>query len=238
MADWKLEPARDLGLPLGKQLRSLQRENGLIFTALHLTWWSCVRGYLAVWHRLAIRGRENIPREPPFVLVANHASHLDALVLAGAVSWRIRDRLFPIAAGDVFFGSPVATSFAAGMLNALPMWRKRCGASDLKHLRERLVGEPCAYILFPEGTRSRTGAMAPFKPGLGMIVAGTAVPVLPCYLEGCHECLRPENTIPRPRHITLHIGKPMTFDNVSNERAGWRQIAADIEARVRQLSAT
>ncbi|MBI2433686.1 MAG: 1-acyl-sn-glycerol-3-phosphate acyltransferase [Candidatus Hydrogenedentes bacterium] len=236
MDKWKLEPAHDLGLPLGKRLRSLQRESGLISTGFHLAWWTLVRGYLAAWHRLRIVGREHLPARPPFVLVGNHASHLDALVLASPLPWRLRDHVFPIAAGDVFFETPLATTFAAGLLNALPMWRKKCGPHDLHVLRERLVEEPAVYILFPEGGRSRDGKMMPFKPGLGMMVAGTSVPVIPCYLDGCFEALRPNERFPRPRKLTVHIGPPLRFDNAPNTRQGWTQITAEIEAAVKSLA--
>ena len=64
-------------------------------------------------------------------------------------------KIFPIAAGDVFFETPAWAAFAAGIMNALPMWRKKFGPHALQELRQRLVEEPCAYILFPEGARSR-----------------------------------------------------------------------------------
>jgi hypothetical protein len=57
------------------------------------------RGYLAVWHRLEIRGQANLPKKPPFVRVANHASHLDAFVLAAALRQ-----------GEIPFGFTLATT--------------------------------------------------------------------------------------------------------------------------------
>ena len=236
MHEWDYRPAADLGLPAGERFRSLRRENGLISTGLHLAWWSAVRGYLGVWHRLAVTGREHLPVRPPFVLVANHTSHLDALVLAATLSWRLRDRVFPIAAGDVFFQTPLASAFAAGMLNALPMWRKKCGPRALEQLRRRLVEEPCGYIIFPEGGRSRDGAMLPFKPGLGMMVAGTDVPVVPCHLDGCHQALPADRRIPSRRPIRARIGAPFTFASVSNDRDGWVHITAALEERVKALA--
>lgn len=236
MEEWKLQPARDLGLTLGQRWKSLQRESGLVMTGLHLAWWSLVKGYMAVWHRLGVHGREHIPAEPPFVMVANHESHLDAFVLASPLPWRLRDRIFPIAAGDTFFETPLLTAFAANMLNALPLWRKKHSAHALEQLRRRLVEKPCAYILFPEGTRSRDGAMGPFKAGLGMLVAQTNVPVIPCYLDGCFEALRPDQRFPRWRHISLRIGPPLMFTEVANDRTGWLHIAAETEARVRRLA--
>jgi 1-acyl-sn-glycerol-3-phosphate acyltransferase len=236
MDKWDLQPARDLGLPAGERLRSLQRESGLISTGLHLAWWSLVRGYLGLWHRLAIRGQQHIPKAPPFILIANHASHLDALVLAAPLSWRLRDRIFPIAAGDVFFETPLVSAFAAGMLNALPMWRKKCGPHALEQLRQRLLEEPCAYILFPEGKRSRDGQMSAFKPGLGMLVAQTSVPVVPCYLDGCSEALPADHRWPLHRPIRLRIDQPLTFADVANNREGWLHIATVTQERVKALA--
>ena len=117
-------------------------------------------------------------------MIANHASHLDAVLLASVLPCRLCDRVFPVAAGDVFFNTPGMSLFAANLLNALPMWRKNCGSHALKDLRKRLVDEPCGLILFPEGARSRDGSLLPFKVGLGMLIAGTSVPVIPCYLDG------------------------------------------------------
>ncbi len=236
MKRWRLEPARDLGLPLGKRLRSLKRESGLIDRTARLAWWSAVRVYFAVAHRLSVKGREHLPTKPPFVVVANHASHLDAMVLAAAMPRRLWNCVFPIAAGDTFFETPVAAAFAAGLLNALPMWRRNCGSHAMRELRERLVGEPCGYILFPEGTRSRTGVMASFKPGLGMIVAETDVPVIPVYIHGAHEAAPPGRRLPRPRRIELRVGPALRFADQSNERPGWRNIAGRAEDAVRALA--
>jgi 1-acyl-sn-glycerol-3-phosphate acyltransferase len=233
--DWKLEPAHDHGLPLGKRLKSLRRENGLVSSAAHQAWWTLVRAFLAVYHRFEVRGRENIPREPPFIIVANHESHLDALALASVLPWRIRDRVFPIAAGDTFFETPVLTAFAAFAMNALPMWRRNCGPHALEELRKRLLEEPCAYILFPEGTRSRDGEIHSFKPGIGMIVAGTDVPVVPCRLEGPFEACPPDSRVPRPRKLTLSIGTPLRFAATPAERAGWKEVAERLEEAVRGL---
>jgi 1-acyl-sn-glycerol-3-phosphate acyltransferase len=235
MEDWKLEPARDLGMPLDERAKSLRRESGLMERILHFGWWVTVRGYFGIWHRMAVEGRENLPAQPPFVCVANHASHLDALALGCALPRRWHDRIFPIAAGDTFFHTPAVAIFAAFVLNALPMWRRNCGSHGLQMLRERLVTESCIYILFPEGTRARDGQLGPFKPGLGMMVAETAVPVVPCHLEGAFGAFPPHARAPRPAKVRLRIGKPLFFKDVKNDREGWVRIAMESGAAVRAL---
>jgi 1-acyl-sn-glycerol-3-phosphate acyltransferase len=97
------------------------------------------------------------------------------------------------------------------------------------------VSEPTIYILFPEGTRSRDGRLGRFKPGLGMIVAGADIPVVPCYLDGAHAACPPERRMPLPYPLHLRIGRPLHFNEVPNERAGWQEIAGRLEIAVEAL---
>jgi len=235
MEPWKLEPARDTGLSPSERFRSVRRESGLLESFAHHACFSLIRSYFAIAHRLTVVGREKLPMHGPFVLAANHCSHLDALTLGAALTPRHRERAFPIAAGDVFFQTKVTSTFSAIMLNALPMWRKNCGPHALADLRRKLQDERSIFIIFPEGGRSRNGSMMPFKHGLGMLVAETNVPVVPCALIGTFEALPAERNIPRPVAIKLAIGDPVQFASTANDRAGWSHIAASVESCVRDL---
>src|SRR5881398_1604240 len=141
MEPWQLQPARDAGLTPAERFRSVLRESGLLESLAQQTCFSVLRIYFAIAHRLTIAGREKLPLHGPFVLAANHCSHLDALALGAALPPRHRERAFPIAAGDVFFQSNVTSTFSAIMLNALPMWRKNCGPHALGNLRRKLQEE-------------------------------------------------------------------------------------------------
>ena len=237
MEPWQLQPARDTGLTSAERFRSVRRESGLLESLAHHACFSLIRSYFAIAHRLTITGRENLPAHGPFVLAANHCSHLDALVLGAALSPHHRERAFPIAAGDVFFQTKVTSTFSAIMLNALPMWRKNCGPHALAELRRKLEEEKAIFIIFPEGGRSRDGAMKPFKHGLGMLVARTNVPVVPCGLTGAFEALPPDRKIPGPVAIKLLIGYALEFASTPNDRPGWSQIATKVESAVRNLVA-
>ncbi len=237
MEPWNLQPARDTGLTPSERFRSVRRESGLLESLAHHACFSFVRIYFAIAHRLTIIGREKLPAHGPFVLAANHCSHLDALALGAALTPRHRERAFPIAAGDVFFQSNVTSTFSAIMLNALPMWRKNCGPHALADLRRKLQEERTIFIIFPEGGRSRNGSMMPFKHGLGMLVAETNVPVVPCGLVGTFEALPPHQNFPRPVSVKLVIGDALEFASIANDRTGWSQIAATVESCVRDLVA-
>ena len=237
MDDWKLEPARDSGLRMYARTTSLHRESGLMQTFGHVVWWSGVRAFLKVYNRMSVEGAERLPREPPFILVANHSSHIDVFMLGAHVSARHRDRVFPLAAGDVFFEDPARAVFASGLLNALPIWRKRKTPEALRLLRARLLDERCGYILFPEGARSRDGKMLPFKAGIGMLVAGTDVPVIPCYLEGAFRAMPPGVRVPRPKKLVLRVGNAQTFTDIPNKRDGWDVVSARLRAEIERLEA-
>jgi 1-acyl-sn-glycerol-3-phosphate acyltransferase len=234
LMEFNLRPARDHGLDGVDRLKSLSRERGLGSVVLGSAWRFALRGYLAGFHRLVVTGRENLP-PPPFVMVANHASHLDALVLSAVLRGEAARRAHALAAGDTFFTSTLGAAFAAYAVNALPIWRKRTRASEIATLRERLVDDRLAYILFPEGTRTRDGAMAAFQPGIGALVAGTAVPVVPCFLDGAFAAWPPHRRWPRPGRLRLAIGQPVGCDDLAPTRAGWEETARRCEVAVRAL---
>jgi len=235
MEPWQLKPARDTGLTPSERFRSVQRESGLLESFAQQACFSVLRIYFAIAHRLTIAGGEKLPLHGPFVLAANHCSHLDALILGAALCHRHRERAFPIAAGDVFFQTTAVSVFSAIMLNALPMWRKNCGPHAVAELRRKLQEEKAIFIIFPEGGRTRTGSMMPFKHGLGMLVAETNVPVVPCFIAGTFEALPPNRKIPRPARVKMVIGAPLDFAKTPNNREGWSQIARSVESSVRNL---
>ena len=235
MTEWQFRPARDQGLTPSERLRSHGREPGLGSTLTASAWRSLVRLYLRTAHGLQVTGLGNLP-EPPFVIVANHASHLDALTVAAALPPALARRAFALAAGDTFFTSLPAAAFAAYAVNALPVWRKRTTARDLDGMRQRLTEDHAILILFPEGTRTRTGEMGRFQPGIGALVGGRDIPVVPCHLRGAFEAWPPGNRLPRPGKLRLAIGTPLSFATANPGRAGMAEVAASCEAAVRALA--
>ncbi len=232
---WELKPAADLALPPSERWRAVEREDGLVASSCRLVWRSCLKGALKLGFGLEVHGREFLPREPPFVVVANHTSHLDALLLSSVLPVRLRDVVSPLAAEDVFFESKGRSAFSALFLNALPVRRSQIGHRTLATLRARLVERPAGYVLFPEGTRSRDGEMTDFKPGLGMLVAGTDVPVVPCFIRGALEAWPPDSRLPRPGRVRLDFGESHHFDHLPNRRAGWTTVAETMQSAVAAL---
>ena len=234
MSEWRFRPARDHGLTPAERMRSAAREPGLGGVALAAGWRGLVRAYLRLFHRLEVRGREHLP-PPPFVVVGNHASHLDALTVVTALPLPLAHRAFAMAAGDTFFTSVFASAFAAYAVNALPVWRGSTTGEDIAAWRARLEEDGAVLILFPEGTRSRTGVMGRFRPGIGALVAGRPLPVVPCFLQGAHAAWPPDHRWPRPGKLLLSFGPALRFEDAAADRAGTLAVAAACEDAVRRL---
>src|SRR5687768_2007510 len=100
------------------------REPDLLVYGLRAAANLCVRACLLTYHRLHVVGRENLPRDLSFVLVANHSSHLDVLCLLSALPLRQLHRAFPAAAADYFFGSVTRVALSVLVVNAMPFYRK------------------------------------------------------------------------------------------------------------------
>lgn len=233
--DWSYQPARDLGLGEVERFRSVSREPGLVSSTGHALAGLGLSSYFRGYHRMRVEGRSRFPAKPPFVVIANHASHLDALVLAAALPRPVRRTTYPIAAGDVFFETIASSALSGVFLNALPLWRKKVTRHALDDLRERLVAGDCSYILFPEGARSRDGQPLPFKSGIGHLIAGTPVPVVPCHISGAFEAFPPDSRFPRPRTLRVRVGEPIVFEATPNERAGWQEVAETLRVAVEGL---
>lgn len=233
MEEWQYQPTADFDKTPIEKLRVFPRQPDLVVYAIRLVVHALLRLWLRVYHRYRVAGRERLPRDRPFVMVANHASHLDALCLLSALPLGAVNRTYPAAARDYFFTSMPKVAFSAIVVNAMPFDRKENPRASLDLCRDLLATHGHALILFPEGTRSATGELAPFKPGIGFLTAGTNVPVVPCYLDGAYRAWPKGAWIPRPRKLELRVGAPMTFDAEPDPK----RVAAALEAAVRNLSA-
>lgn len=235
MHSWQYQTAEDLDQSLVARLKGFPRQPDMLVYGCRLAAAAVIRGWLRAYHRLRIRGRENLPKQGSFVLVANHASHLDALCLLSALPLTKLHRAFPAAAQDYFFVSVPRVALASVVVNALPFNREAHIRQSLALCQQLLETPGNVLILFPEGTRSSTGAIAEFKPGIGLLLAGSQHPVVPCYLSGAGRAWPKGSLVPRPRGVMLTIGAPRTFAHLKRGKEAALSIAAELEQAVVSL---
>jgi 1-acyl-sn-glycerol-3-phosphate acyltransferase len=236
MNPWHYEPASDLDQPLIERLRRFPREPDMLVYGLRMVAAIFCRGWLRLYHRLTISGRENLPAEGSFVIVANHASHLDTICLLAALPFARVHRTFPAAARDYFFENAPRLLLAAIVVNALPFDRRNSPRQSLGLCHTLLEGPGNALILFPEGTRSATRELGEFKPGIGLLVAGTEHPVVPVYLEGTCGAWPKGAWLPRPWKVGVRIGSPLCYSGHKRGKHSAQQIAHELREAVLALA--
>ena len=235
MDTWHYDLPCDLDEPFIQRLRRFPREPDMFSYGVRSGCAIILRAWLRLYHRLRIIGHENLPINQSCVIVANHASHLDALCLLSAIPLRQLHQAFPAAAADYFFVKIPRLAISVLVVNALPFHRETHTRQSLAVCRELLAKPGNILIIFPEGTRSTTGRVAPFKPGVGMLVAGSNVPVIPCFLSGTHRALGKGCILPRPRSIELRIGTPRVYREHGLDRDSVRQICQELHDAVLEL---
>jgi 1-acyl-sn-glycerol-3-phosphate acyltransferase len=233
---WHYDTARDLDQTGIERLQRFPREPDMLVYGFRCLAALVIRAWLYAYHRMEVHGREHLPAGGSFVLIANHSSHLDALCLMSALPFKRIHKVFAAAAADYFFSSPPRIAVAAVVANALPFHRKPRSCQSLRLCKELLTHPGNVLILFPEGTRSRSGAIGPFKPGIGALLAGTDFPVLPCHIAGAFEACPKGRLLPRPAPIRLRIGAPRDYACLRPGKESVLHICRELQEAVSELA--
>ena len=238
MKKWRYDSANDVERTPFERLRQFPREPDMLVYGLRSLGALIIRALLRVYHRFEIIGHENLRTNRSLVMVANHCSHLDTLCLLAALPLRKLHRAFPAAASDYFFQSVPRTFIAAVVTNALPFARQVRVRRSLSICSELLNDPKNILIIFPEGTRSETGETRDFKLGIGALVAGRDVTVLPCYLQGAFRAWPKGRQLPRPKKVKLIVGQPRTYSSRKANKVDICTIAAELHRAVTELGET
>ena len=138
--NWHYDTAKDSGLSLVDRLKECPREPDPLVYAARITAALAIRAALRIYNRFEIVGREHLPCEGSFVLVANHASHLDAVALMSALPLRSLHRAYPLAARDYFCANDLRLALTAIIANVMLFDRDATGLQGLK-LCQRMLDE-------------------------------------------------------------------------------------------------
>ncbi|MEL1265474.1 MFS transporter [Pseudoxanthomonas putridarboris] len=191
--------------------------------------WLAVRAL----YRLRLHGIEkNVPDEGPALLVCNHVSYMDALILAATIPRPVRFvmyyRIFNIPVMSWIFRTARAIPIAGAKENP-ELMRRAFDEIDAALANGEIVG------IFPEGALTRDGEIAPFKSGMEKILARRPVPVVPMALKGMWSSMwsHRDSRMGRMRvprrfraHVEVMVGEPVD---------GATATAEALEARVRAL---
>lgn len=197
-----------------------------------LLWWNGARGlcwlFMKLCYRLHTSGAEHVPLTGPIIYVSNHQSHFDPILVGIPVG----DRPFSGMARDTLFRSKVFLWVMQG-IGVIKLKRGESDTAAMKAALSELEAGRCV-MLFPEGTRTRDGALGEFKRGVMLLIkrAPGSVRIVPVAIEGAFDAWPTGRSNPRMfGRIAVKVGKSWVRDELltNGPDAGLEQIRRAIE---------
>jgi len=191
-----------------------------------------VRFLVLVMLGVNVRHRQRLPQRGPAILVANHNSHLDTLVLMALLPPKLLSQVRPVAAMEYFLRNRVLAWFALNIIGILPLQRQS-SAKDKDPFVEidRALEAGSILIFFPEGTRGEPERLAGFKRGIAHLAQRhPAIPVTPVFLHGLGKALPKGESLLVPFFCDVFVGDPQVWGG--NRRAYMRAL----EERMHELA--
>jgi 1-acyl-sn-glycerol-3-phosphate acyltransferase len=178
--------------------------------------------------KIAIEGLDKLDSSRSYIFAANHQSIYDIPILFTSLPFQLRILSKESIGRIPFMGWHLQRT------GHVLVDRERPGASVVKKMA-RLVAAGHSLIVFPEGTRSTDGSVAPFKGGSFLIALQSQLPVVPISVIGSrHVMFRGEVTV-RPRHVTVIVHDPV--ETAGLPRGAARQLTDTIRAKVASRAA-
>ncbi len=178
-----------------------------------------VRPFLTLFIGLKVKGREHLPAREPFILIANHSSHLDTVSLLSLFPLSRLRGIRPVAAADYFERNRLVSFLTKTFFNILPIARQNITReTDPRQAMLEALDRGDSLILFPEGTRGSGQELGPFRGGVAhLIERRPEVPVVPAYLVNMGRSLPKGELIPVPFFCEIHVGPPRRLDGTHAE---------------------
>ncbi len=187
----------------------------------------------------------------PMIFASNHLGHADTAAILGTLPRDIRDRTCVAAALDVF-GSvnnnghrrsfkalrrELVPHLVAAGFHAFAFDRHGPPLRSLRTAVE-LVRNGWSLLLYPEGTRSRTGEMAPFKAGVGVLAKMTGRPVVPIFVSGGDTILPCGQFMPGPGRALVRYGEPLRCDKRESAAIFTERLQKEVRALAPRFAET
>ncbi len=230
MREWNYENEQWTKLPGHLKHLPLFTQHYDLFSRFTRFMWSLVlkNWFYTFYIRLDVKGGSfnDLYRDhKKLIIISNHASHLDAVSIAGAIPRAHWLTLYMAAAKDYFFTNPLFTFFSQHCLGAVPIDRKDRKGEAVQLIISLLTQlDRMWLIIFPEGTRSKDGKIHDFKRGISIFAQKTHTPILFLYIEGNSRLWPKGAFFAKPGKLTIHIGpvqQPTSIGEVQKNYLAW-----------------
>ena len=181
---------------------------------------------------IAVRGQDGIrDADGPFIVVANHVSHLDTPVVLRSLPRRLRRRVVVAAAKDYFYRGRLRGALVSLSLATFPFDREGGSRESLRQC-EALLERGWSLLIFPEGTRSPSGELGRVRRGAAVLSRATGVPLLPLYVHGLDEVMPKGSRAPLPGGVVVDIGAPIGPEDAEDVET----LRTSVESALRDMS--
>lgn len=174
------------------------------------------RGFSRALYDFRVIGAENMKFNGPALIVANHVSFLDPLLIGQAF-----DEPLYFFARKTLFNHPLMGRLLRSW-QTIPVDRDKPDASSLKQTI-RLLKSGKKVLMFPEGTRSHDDQLQKAEAGVGLFIAKSKAPVLPVRIHGTFEAFPRGAKFIRQAQVTLVVGEPY-LPNLKTQAAEGRDL--------------
>lgn len=188
-----------------------------------------------------VEGSENLDAvRGPLIFVSNHSSHFDTPALNWAIPMRYRYHAYWGSAADRWYIKGRKEFYKQGWWKSLaygcfPIHRG--GGSKTLEYAEWVLSKGGSIVIFPEGTRTKTGKLGKFKAGPAILATKMNVPVVPIYMDGLHKLMPPGSKVITPGPVRALIGEPMHFEPGSDVGHATRTIKQVMQALQKECRA-
>ena len=162
------------------------------------------------------RGMENLPKEGPAIIVANHNSHIDTLIIMSLFSCSTITQIHPVAAEDYFCNTKLKKFLFKTLIGIIPIKRKvsKLPKEEIFKDINNALNNNEMIIIFPEGTRGEDNKLKDFKTGISHIAEmNPNVPIIPLYINGPDKILPKVDAILVPFISDIYISNQIFWDN-------------------------
>jgi 1-acyl-sn-glycerol-3-phosphate acyltransferase len=187
--------------PVGILLEIIFRWKGVLYIFGH----GGVRlGLALAGITVRVAGAENLPHDRAAVYCANHQSNIDPPVLF----IKLHPRMHIVYKAEIDAIPLLAHSFQRGGFVAIDRRNKEAAMRSLE-AGARSIQDGNSFLIFPEGTRSKTAEMLPFKKGGFLMALKAQAPIVPVAIQGGRDAMQRGSRVIRPVTVSIRIGKPI-----------------------------
>jgi 1-acyl-sn-glycerol-3-phosphate acyltransferase len=178
--------------------------------------------------RIRAHDRQRVPPTGGGLLLANHQSNLDPIVIGLAT----KRKLNYLARQTLFAFGPLRWLMQS--LDAIAIDREGTGLGGIKETLKRLKrGE--MVLMFPEGTRTPDGEVQPLKPGFTVLAKRARVPLVPVAIDGTFDAWPRQQRLPRSAVIHVQFGEPIDTETAASMSDA--ELSSEVERRIRECHA-